>query len=95
VDTKKADRKTDMHESDTFRPFRKVYATVKSETFRAFADRCRYEKTPIDEALAGLVKLYADGGNIIKPKHHDMKAVQNLSAHYLPTVEEIEEDSKS
>jgi hypothetical protein len=59
----------DNQETYSLPQVKKIWATVTYSVFDRFLRRCRQEKIDLDDAFAGLVKMYGDGGMITFPKH--------------------------
>ena len=51
--------------AESYKAFKKVYATVTSEVYSKFRKRVMSEGVDMNDALAGLVTLFANGGDVV------------------------------
>lgn len=57
----------DKKDTAGYHPFRKVFALVPTNNFSKFRRRCNDEGISLDRALATLVIMYGNGGNLVIP----------------------------
>lgn len=66
------------NKKNKFRPYRKIFATVKNETFLKFKKRC--EKEGMDDfgnALSEIIEMYANGATINFPEEENETKTSN------------------
>lgn len=52
----------------TYKPFKKIFATVTTKVFNKFATRCAIEHLTLDEGFKTIVTAYAEGAMLITPQ---------------------------
>lgn len=77
--------------SETFRPFRKVFAMVPTNNFSKFRRRCNDEGISLDKALSSLVIIYSNGGEVVIPE--SKKKVVLRECQYLKQKNIVEEET--